>query len=120
MSRTATQAIAKKDELESIAHKADEAFYKAKHDLFFCTEVVKLAAMATAMQRSLRQIDHAGGHYPDELKKLKAVCDGVDEWEEMPSESLHWALSFAAQRIDDAVSTMETAFMAAQAAGGAA
>ena len=93
-----------------------ERFYRAKHELFFCTEVVKLAALASAAVRSLRQIESAGGHYSTELKKIKAVCEAVDDWKEMPDESLHWALNLAAQRLDDASDTMESAFMAAERA----
>lgn len=92
-------------------------FYTAKHDLFFCNEVVKLAAFASAMQRSLQHIEDAASIYPGELEKVKGTGHGVNDWTEMPTEALHWALNLAAQRIQDASEAMETAFMAAERQG---
>lgn len=91
-----------------------DRFYAAKQDLFFCTEVVKLAACATAMQRSLNMIENAGKVYPAELKKIHGICDAVNDWNSMPNESIHWSLDLAAQRMQDASNTMEAAFMAAE------
>lgn len=90
-----------------------DRFYVAKHDLFFCAEVVKLAACATAMQRSLNMMNASGKEYPEELKKIRSLCTGENDWKEMPDESIHWALELAAQRIDENMETMESAFMEA-------
>lgn len=91
-----------------------ERFYKAKHDLFFCEQVIGMAACAAAMSRSLHMIRGAGEVYPDEMKRLKALSPGFSDWSEMPDEYIHWSLNFAAQRIREVSDTMEAAFMAAE------
>lgn len=91
-----------------------ERFYQAKHDLFFCEQVVGMAACAAAMARSLHMIQGAGEVYPDEMKRLKALSPGFSDWSEMPDEYIHWSLNFAAQRIREVSDTMESAFMAAE------
>lgn len=111
MTAKATSASTAKDEPTN-----SDRFYVAKHDMFFCTEVVKLAACATAMQRSLNMINDAGKVYPAELKKICGLCHGENDWKEMPAESIHWALELAAQRIDENMATMEAAFMEAERA----
>ena len=92
----------------------NDKFYKAKHDLFFCEQVIGMATCAAAMSRSLHMIQNAGEVYPDELKKLKALSPGFSDWGEMPDEYIHWSLNFAAQRIREVSDTMESAFMAAE------
>lgn len=93
-----------------------KSFYRAKDELFFCTQVVALAAVATAATKALRQFDNAGRILPKEWKHLSGLCTGHNDWEYMPEESLHWALNLAAQRMNDASDTMESAFMAAERA----
>jgi len=94
-----------------------EAFYKAKHDLFFCEQVVALAAVATAARRSLNMLQDMGAMYPAEWKRLRANDPSFEDWDEMPVEAIHWSLSLAAQSMSEAINTMESAFMAAERAG---
>ena len=94
----------------------NEKFYQAKHNLFFCEQVIGLAACAAAMRTSLNMIDDAGHIYPDELKKIKHGSHGVNDWHDMPHECIHWALNQAMLEIRGAADTMESAFMAAERA----
>lgn len=110
--------------MKTTASEAKEAnsdkFYRAKDDLFFCTQVVALASVAAAATRSMALIEGAGALFSKELEKVNSVCPGVGDWNEMPDESIHWTLALAAQRMNDAADRMESAFMAAEREGGAA
>jgi len=110
---TTSEASAK----AAAAEANSEAFYKAKHDLFFCEQVVALAAVAMAARRSLSLIQDMGVMYPAEWKRLKANNPSFGDWDEMPTEAIHWSLSLAAQSMSEAANTMESAFMAAERAG---
>jgi hypothetical protein len=95
-----------------------DKFYRAKEDLFFCTQVVALASVATAAIRSMALIEGAGALFSKELEKVNSICPGVSDWREMPDESIHWTLALAAQRMSDASDRMESAFMAEEREGG--
>lgn len=112
---TSTSSAAEKKAAAKAAKEANsEKFYRAKDDLFFCAQVIGMAACASAMSRSLRMIEDAGQMYPAELKKVKGISHGVNDWGEMPHECIDWALSLATNRMNEACDTMESAFMAAE------
>jgi hypothetical protein len=93
-----------------------EKFYKAKHHLFFCEQVIGMAACVVAMRNSLEMIDAAKGIYPKELEKVKSNSPGVNDWHEMPQECIHWALNQTMHEMRGIADTMESAFMAAERA----
>lgn len=115
-----SKAVTSEASQETSVEQNSKHFYEAKHDLFFCTEVVKLAALASAMQHSLSMVENAAKIYPEWMQKIQPLCPGLNDWSEMPSESLHWSLCLAAQRLQDVSEVMESAFMAAEREGGAA
>lgn len=114
---TSTRGTAEQQAAAKAAQFANsDAFYRAKDELFFCHQVVGMAACASAMSRSLRELENAGRINPEEMKRMRRMTDGVDDWHEMPSECIHWSLTLAVQRMNDAADRMESAFMAAERA----
>lgn len=112
MTTKATSASTAKEEPTN-----SDRFYEAKHDLFFCNEVVKLAAFAASAHRTLTAYDNAMGHYPEARAKIEKLVEAPSDWREF-TVGLDWALNFTAQRMEDAMERMESAFMAAKKAAG--
>lgn len=114
--KATTSASATSKAEQDAAQKANsDRFYAAKHDLFFCAEVIKLAAFAASAHRTLSAYDNAMDYYQDERAKIEKLVDAPRDWTEF-QVGLDWSLSFTHQRMTDAMDTMETAFMAAERA----
>lgn len=110
MTTTTTSASTAKNEPTN-----SDRFYAAKHNLFFCTEVIKLAAFAASAHRTLTAYDNALGLYPGERAKIDALIDAPRDWTEFPV-GLDWSPNLAQQHMTDAMDAMEAAFMAAERA----
>jgi hypothetical protein len=92
-----------------------DAFYKAKSEVDFCNQVVKLATFAAAMKRRLNALDTVMDLLPHDAQRIRSVCtEFASDWKELDQNSLHVALESASYRIADAMESMETAFVAAE------
>lgn len=85
-------------------------FYDARHEAFFCSEVIKMAAFAASAQDSLIAYDNAMACLPKEAETVRKVIGPID-WHEFPT-GMAWSLRLAQQKMDDAHDRMEAAFMA--------